>query len=151
MFCPKCGNPDQVPETYCRRCGTFLPDLSKPVKKPIPPETHLTANIVLSAMTVVASFTLAILIWTVIGFSAGHWLVYAAAGLLFAMGCWHVQTLWRTLLLRKQFREIRPPRFQEELEQADAPRLEPADQSRVVPPSITERTTTRLGNKIPRS
>jgi len=28
MFCPKCGAADQTPDSYCRQCGEWLPDLS---------------------------------------------------------------------------------------------------------------------------
>ncbi len=28
MFCPKCGNSGQAPDSYCRQCGEWLPDLS---------------------------------------------------------------------------------------------------------------------------
>jgi hypothetical protein len=27
MFCPKCGADNQIPESYCKRCGEWLPDL----------------------------------------------------------------------------------------------------------------------------
>lgn len=29
MFCPNCGKAEQIPNTYCRQCGEFLPDLTK--------------------------------------------------------------------------------------------------------------------------
>lgn len=29
MFCPKCGNAEQKPNSFCRQCGEFLPDLTK--------------------------------------------------------------------------------------------------------------------------
>lgn len=28
MFCPRCGVADQTPDSYCRQCGEWLPDLS---------------------------------------------------------------------------------------------------------------------------
>ena len=28
MFCPKCGAEDQSPESYCKRCGDWLPDIN---------------------------------------------------------------------------------------------------------------------------
>jgi hypothetical protein len=27
MFCPKCGSADQTPESYCKRCGEWLPNV----------------------------------------------------------------------------------------------------------------------------
>ena len=28
IFCPKCGSPEQVGDSYCRHCGEWLPDMS---------------------------------------------------------------------------------------------------------------------------
>jgi len=105
MFCPKCGNADQAPETYCRQCGVFLPDLSKPIKRQHPPEEHIKVNSVLSLMTVIVSFTLAILLWSLMGFRQDtHPLVYVTASLLTAIGAWHIQTFIRMRMLRKQWK-----------------------------------------------
>jgi uncharacterized membrane protein YvbJ len=62
MFCPKCGTPDQKPETFCRQCGIFLPDFDKLKGKETPPEEHLSANSILNIMTAVVSGALAILL-----------------------------------------------------------------------------------------
>ncbi len=77
MFCPRCGKAEQVPESFCRQCGLFLPDLSKPIKREIPPEEHLKANTVLNAVTIIVSFTLSILLFLFFGFRPGaHPLIY---------------------------------------------------------------------------
>jgi hypothetical protein len=152
MFCPNCGNPDQKPETYCRQCGIFLPDLSKPVKT-VSPEQHVTANTALSAMTIVTAFTLAILLWSMLGFREDtHPLIYVTAGLLIAIGCWHVQTLWRTLLLRKHLKKNLPPR-ENMLEGAAFTNRELAQPTfeDVVPANLTERPTKNLSRVKPRS
>ena len=109
MFCPRCGKAEQQPETYCRQCGLFLPDLSKPFKRERPPEEHLKANTVLSVLTIIASFTLAILLYAFFGIrSDTHPLIYVTAGFLIAIGGWHIQTLIRTLKLKKQWRQRAP-------------------------------------------
>lgn len=153
MFCPKCGTADQTSETYCRQCGTFLPDLDKPVKKPIPPQQHVTANIVLSAMTIVSCFTLAALLYTILGFREGtHPLIYVTGGLLLAMGFWHVQTLWRAILLRKHFKKNE--RVHAALGGGIPPGgrlLDEANFEKVVPASITDRTAKHLSEKEIRS
>ncbi len=154
MFCPKCGKAEQSPETYCRQCGIFLPDLTKPVKLRYTPEEHVTANIVLSSMTIAASFTLAILLWAILAFRADtHALIYVTAGLLFAMGIWHIQTLWRTLLLRKHLKQSKAPRTgqPDELPPTTERFLEDANFEDVIPSSVTERTTNQLAEKHPRS
>ena len=154
MFCPKCGKAEQLPETYCRQCGLFLPDLSKPVKRESPPEEHLKANTVLSVMTIVTSFTLSILLWAFFGArSETHPLIYVTAGLLLAMGAWHIQTLIRTQLLKKQWQrrspraELEPPLPEPQpafKSAATAELLNEANFADAVPASVTEHTTRHL-------
>lgn len=147
MFCPKCGKADQSSETYCRQCGVFLPDLSKPLKTGHTPQEHVTANIVLTSMTIVVSFTLTILLWVILGFRGNtHPLIYVTAGLLFAMGIWHIQTLLRMLMLRKHFK--RSQRAQDrEISGGTVimdKLLEQPDFENIVPASVTDRTTKHL-------
>jgi hypothetical protein len=151
MFCPKCGKADQLPETYCRQCGLFLPDLSKPVKRELPPEDHLKANQALNVLTIIASFTLAILLYTILGFKADtHPLIYATGGVLTAIGCWHIQTFIRTLLLKKQWKRRTPlAEAKAETQQAvgaasTAKMLDQADFADAIPLSVTEHTTRQL-------
>ena len=154
MFCPRCGKADQIPETYCRQCGLYLVDLSKPLKRESSPEEHLKANTVLSVMTIIASFTLSFFLFLVLGFrSFTHPLIYLTAGILIAMGGWHIQTLIRTLMLKKQWKqrvalneiqaassEIRPA----SKSTPTARSLDQADFSDAIPASVTERTTRHL-------
>ena len=156
MFCPNCGNADQTPETYCRRCGTFLPDLTKPVKREATPEENLKANSVLTLMTVIVSFSLAICLYVFLGFrSDTHPLIYATAGLLIAMGAWHIQTFIRTRQLKRQWeRKYRSARAdvskdnEQQLGNAPTAQLLPdADLSNAVPISVTEHTTKHLTRK----
>ena len=154
MYCPKCGKADQSPETYCRQCGVFLPDLSKPLKTGHTPQEHVTANIVLTSMTIVVAFTLAILLWTILGFRGNtHPLIYATAGLLFAMGIWHIQTLWRMLMLRKHFKKgKRAQDIEIHGGTVDTDKLlEPSDFENMVPASVTDRTTKHLAESKHRS
>lgn len=155
MFCPKCGKAEQSPETYCRQCGVFLPDLSKPLKSERPPEEHIKVNSVLSLMTVIVSFTLAILLWSMMAFRPDtHPLVYVTASLLFAMGAWHIQTFIRIRKLKKQLKitklNVEDVQAQEFGALSTAKLLDRADFSNAVPQSVTEHTTTHLDAKIPR-
>ena len=149
MYCPRCGKADQTPETYCRQCGLDLPDLSKPLKRKTPPEEHLKANTVLSVMTIVASFTLSFLLFFVLGFrSFTHPLIYATAGILLAIGGWHIQTLIRTQMLKNQWKRRAPLNgVQATPAIASAPTaklLDQADFTDAVPASVTEQTTRHL-------
>jgi hypothetical protein len=151
MFCPRCGKAEQLAETYCRQCGLYLLDFSKPRKRESPPEEHLKANTVLSVMTIVASFTLSFLLFLILGFrSFTHPLIYATAGILLAMGGWHIQTLIRTLMLKKQWkrrdalREIAAAPIEAFKSAATGKLLDQADFADAIPASITEHTTRHL-------
>ena len=151
MFCPKCGAADQTAESYCRNCGQFLPDPDKPAKKQTAPIEHVKANTVLSAMTLVISFTLSLLLfYNFLGQPGTSPLIYACAGFLFAIGCWNVQTLWRGLLLWRYFKKGKSgivERYQESVQGATVNQEKVLGQAAfddVVPASITDRTTRKL-------
>ena len=157
MFCPRCGKAEQLAETYCRQCGLFLPDLSKAFKRELPPEDHLKANTVLSLLTIIASFTLSILLFAFFGFrSDTHPLIYVTAGLLLGMGGWHIQTFIRTLKLMKQWKRRAPLMKIEAALNGTQPVLEststaklldPADFADTLPASVTENTTGHLAKR----
>ena len=155
MFCPKCGAPNQKPETFCYQCGVFLPDFDKLQKKETPPEEHLKANSILNWMTAIVSGTLAILLHaSYTGRENSPPLIIATAALLSAMFCWQVQTIWRTSRLKKQLSR-RKKREQVEAEAFDTnPLIEStktrgvlneSDDRNAVPPSVIEDTTKKLG------
>ena len=158
MFCPRCGKAEQQPETYCRQCGLFLPDLSKPFIRESAPEEHLKANTVLSVLTIIASFTLSFLLFLVLGFrSFTHPLIYVTAGILLAIGGWHIQTLIRTLMLKKQWkRRVSLSEIQTAVSETQvfksAPTeklLDQQDFAGAIPASVTEHTTRHLVKTLP--
>jgi hypothetical protein len=148
-----------MPETYCRQCGLYLLDFSKPLKRESPPEEHLKANTVLSLMTISASFTLSFLLFLVLGFrSFTHPLIYVTAGLLLAIGGWHIQALIRTLMLKKQWKrrvplseiQAAPPETPKAFKSASTAKLlDQADFADAIPVSVTEHTTRHLSETPP--
>ena len=126
----------------------------KPLKRESPPEEHLKANTVLSVMTVIASFTLSFLLFLVLGFrSLTHPLIYATAGILLAIGGWHIQTLIRTLMLKKQWKRRVPlseipaaaPETPVAFKSASTAKLlDQSDFADAIPVSVTEDTTRHL-------
>lgn len=153
-FAQRCGKAEQLPESFCRQCGLFLPDLSKPVKREIPPEEHLKANTVLNSLTIIVCFTLSILLFAFFGSRQHtHPLIYVTAGLLLAIGGWHIQTLIRTHQLKKQWKRRAPlteiqaglPETQPPFKSASTAKLlDQADFENTVPASVTENTTRHL-------
>ena len=152
MFCPKCGNADQTPETYCRRCGSFLPDFEKGLKKKTTPEEHIKANAVLSLMTAAASLTLSILLFSIfLNRQDTPAIIYVTAGFLLTITAWQIQTFWRTMLLRKHFKKTPSKTGSNEdpvkpLSEAKTTNqlLPEADLENHVPASVVERTTRKL-------
>ena len=151
MYCPRCGKAEQAPETFCRQCGLFLPNLLKPLKRELPPEDHLKANTVLSSLTIIVSFTLSFLLFAIL--PDKHPLIYATAGILIAIGGWHIQTLIRTQKLKKQWKRRTPltqvdPGLPETERSFKSPStaklLDQADLTDAVPASVTENTTRHL-------
>jgi len=72
MYCPRCGNGDQEPESYCRNCGVFLLDysghsfvLNKLLGGSIP-TAQIYVGLVLNLVTIFTSFLL-------IGFLNGYY------------------------------------------------------------------------------
>lgn len=149
MFCPTCGKSDQTPETFCRQCGNFLPDIDKSAKKRQTPEDHLKANTFLGFISIIVSFSLAIALYSIfLPRNDTHWVIYLTAGFLIAIGAWQIQLLWRTLLLKKHFKKNRPqdaPTLP--AERITGKMLEKANLDDIVPPSITEQTTRNLSEK----
>ena len=132
----------------------ILPDLSKSVKREIPPEEHLKANTVLNSLTIIVSFTLSILLFAVR--PGTHPLIYVTAGLLIAIGAWHIQTFIRTQKLKKQWRRRFPlSEIEAGLQETErafnsastAKLLDQADFGNTVPASVTENTTRHLVEK----
>lgn len=146
MFCPKCGKGDQLAETFCRQCGNFLPDFEKSTKKRQTPEDHLKANTFLSFVTIIVSFSLAIALYSIfLPRDDTHWVIYLAAGFLIAIGAWQIQSLWRTVLLKKHFKKNRSQKIPEmETGAVTGKILEKANLDNIVPTSITEQTTRNL-------
>lgn len=147
MFCPKCGTADQQTNTYCRSCGTFLPDFDKAVKKEIAAEEHLKANSIFSLMTAVVSLSLAIALYSTVAFKPDtSWIIYLVAGFLIAITAWQVQTFIRTQMLKKQIAKLKPTTRSEEVLAAAATSgyLAQADFENAIPASVVERTTRNL-------
>lgn len=165
MFCPKCGKSDQQINSYCRSCGTFLPDFDNLKKRETTPEEHLTANTVLNFMTAGTSLVLAILtasfFW---GKTGTPPLIYVVNGFLFAIVAWQVQIIIRTFMLKKQLKKRAAPERKESKQSEEtaepnsgSPLFKAAETRELlnepnlkdhIPASVVENTTRKLKTKI---
>lgn len=153
MYCPKCGAAEQSPETYCRKCGTFLPDFDTAEKSETPAEEHIKVNSTLSIMTAVASLSLAVTLYSMfMGREGTPWIIYVVFGFLVAITAWQVQTFIRTRMLKKQFEKMKPKRAEDVRVQNPAAvheaarLLDEGDFENIVPASVTDRTTKNLAS-----
>ena len=142
MFGPNCGTGEISSLTYCRKCGTFLPDFENTARKEIPIEVHLTANSFLAIMTAAVSLVLAIdVLYTFLNRVDVPWVVYPVAGFLFAITAWQMRTYVRTRIMKKQIGMLRPKL---EARPISATKLNAANFDDIVPTRMTERTTTKI-------
>ncbi|MEJ7623062.1 MAG: zinc ribbon domain-containing protein [Pyrinomonadaceae bacterium] len=149
MYCPKCGESDQTPETYCRQCGIFLPDIDKPTRRETPPERHLLISTVLNIFSILVSLTLAFILYSMnIRLADSAVIIYVVAGFLLAMAIWQVQILYRTAKLKKFIKKNKTQREAAMTGATEATKsLGAADFLDIVPASVTERTTKNLSTK----
>jgi hypothetical protein len=156
MFCPSCGAAEQSAETYCRNCGTFLPNFDKPGRrKHTPPEEHVKATTVLTLLSATVSISLAITLFSMfLGKSDTPAIIYITAGFLTAIFAWQVQTFLRARLLRKHFRkknlqsgepDMAPAAFESA---STAKLLDKTNSIDAVSLGATEGTTRKFGEKI---
>ena len=151
MFCPKCGKSDQQINTFCRNCGTFLPDFDKFKSQENTPEAHFAANATLSVMTAVVSLVFVIALHlTFTGKNGTPIVVYLTIGFLTAIFFWQAQVFWRTRQLKKQFPGLSINKKNWSIEKSllsqakGARELNEADLSDITPPNIVENTTKNL-------
>ena len=100
------------------------------------------------------SFTLSILLFAIL--PDKHPLIYVTAGILIAIGAWHIQTFIRTQKLKEQWKRRAPlggieaglPETERAFKSAStAQLLDQADFENSVPASVTEHTTRHLAER----
>ncbi len=165
MFCPKCGNADQQPESYCRRCGVFVVDYSvnsmvlSKVLGGSTPSTQVNVNLAINLLTIFACFLL-------IGFLNGHYdalkartgentptVIYLVYVFLVTISVWQIFSLVVGARLRGKLgrkhgtHPAASGKTQNNLESAETNKLAPHRED--VPQSVTEEST-RILRDAPR-
>jgi hypothetical protein len=106
-------------------------------------------------LTILASFILSFLLFLVLGFrSFTHPLIYVTAGILIAIGAWHIQTFIRTLQLMRQWKRRAPlseiqaavPEREAVAKSASTGKLlDQPDFADAIPASVTEHSWSEFG------
>ncbi len=68
MFCPNCGAAEQAADSYCKRCGEWLPDMKRRRGRRLgnaTPEQLLTRVLVLGGLSSLASLIATVILFTV--------------------------------------------------------------------------------------
>lgn len=144
-----------MPESYCRQCGEWLPDLAKRGRPGFggdSPEESLNISLSLSAMTVIVSLLLAIWLYaTYFGKPGVPGIIYITAAFLLAIAGWQASNFYVGIKLRRNLARRRKGDFDKQsnelssASQANAA-LPAADDSQFIRPqvSVTENTTELL-------
>lgn len=160
MFCPKCGKDEQMPESYCRQCGEWLPDFAKRGVKSFggdSPEESLNISLFLSAMSSIVALLLAVWMYaTYLGRPGVPGIIYVTAAFLLAIAGWQASNFYVGWKLSQKLARRRKGDFTAQSNELNDARqanasLPPADDSQFIRPraSVTENTTELL-EPVPR-
>jgi hypothetical protein len=150
MFCSTCGAESQNINSYCKRCGEWLPDLKAGSRLAFggeTPQQNIFSGLFMSAFSAVAALFSAIALYaTYLGSSNAKWSIYVAAAFCLCIAGWQASSFIIGLKLSRRLRKGREaPPTQAFKAGPEAPSLNEADLTSIVgTPSIIEGTTRQL-------
>ena len=103
MYCPNCGKPDQVSNSYCRSCGDFLVDPKAGRALTFgrsTPQQNLNAINILSLLAAFLSIVASVWMY-ITHFNVPIALSFGAA-ILFCSACWHLSNFVIGMKLKKR-------------------------------------------------
>ena len=156
MFCPKCGAEAQTAESYCKRCGEWLPDidhLTRPrVFRKRTREEKIRKMRVLEAVSAGLSLTAASIIITVLAGGADTQLLFLAAICCFLIAAYQVINFYLGYKLQHRIDQTRAKGTREIIgESTNRVRgLSAGDASSFVGGSSVTEDTTELLEPLPR-
>lgn len=151
MFCPSCGADNQTANSYCKRCGDWLPEFKRRSRGAFggdTPQQNIFIGLFMNALSaVVALFSAIALYATYLGTDEAKWSIYLAAAFCLCIAGWQLSSFVVGLKLRRRFNRARERvEADSRLQEAKvSPALPPADMSNFVRArSVTENTTELL-------
>lgn len=152
MFCSSCGKPDQAENGYCRACGEFLADPSRSGLIAFggkTPQQNVNAINILSVLAAIASILAAV--WMYVTQFSVPVALYFGAAMLICNAIWHLSNFSGGMKLRRRFGEAKDTSnaIDESLPVPKTHELLPKmNQQDILPASVTEKTTSHLGEEI---
>lgn len=153
LFCPVCGIEGQHANSYCKRCGEWLPNFKRRSRGTFggeTPQQNVFINIFMGTLSAaVALFSAIALYATYLGTNEAKWSVYVAAAFCLCIAGWQASSLIASVKLARRLRKgretVAPTQMKPEKEPAA---LHPADMSSFVNvSSVAEGTTDLLESK----
>lgn len=157
MFCSKCGAADQSADSYCKRCGEWLPDTKRlgrrrgRLRARTPEQRHQKMRI-LEAMSAIAALSSAFIILAALAGKVDRHGLSMAVELCFVTAAFQIVNFAIGYSLQKRLRQGRDETDRTGiLEAADPAQLNRADTSNLAraASSVTE-STTELLDPVPR-
>jgi hypothetical protein len=146
MYCPNCGNPDQNPNAYCRRCGLWLVDQKSGSSHPRnAPEDRMKVMIVFNGLSALFALVSAIVLYaTYLGKPEAKWSIYVAGAFCSVIAVHQTISFFfaLSLLLRRRQARMDAARSTGSIEDKIVLPLSGAQTGQIIDaPSVTEKTT----------
>ncbi|MGC2235264.1 MAG: hypothetical protein WA584_03835 [Pyrinomonadaceae bacterium] len=151
MFCPKCGIADQKENSYCRKCGEFLPDLNKITKNSFGGDTPQENVRSISSLSLIASVVS--LLVAISMYATNHsvpFVLHLAAAVLLCNAFWNLSNFYVVRKLAARLNQKRDYTGEQQIlpenkSDSSQMKLPKADTNEfITPDSITENTTRKL-------
>lgn len=150
MYCSTCGADSQNINSYCKRCGEWVPDpktRSRVAFGGETPQQNIFIGLFMNAISSLAALFSGIALYaTYLGSDNAKWSIYVAAAFCLCIAGWQASSFIIGLKLSRRLKKGREaPHIDEFSAHQEAPALNEADLNSIVrTPSVTEGTTREL-------
>jgi hypothetical protein len=151
MFCPKCGASDQRPESYCRRCGEWLPDIDAPTQAGLFRKRTRDEKIrkmrILEVVSAALAFTSAAIIFLVLSGRGDTGLLNLAGICCIVIAVYQAVNFYFGYTLQPKRNKEHPQEGREIKRERDLPPALDGYANVIDMPSVTDNTTELIGPK----